>query len=159
MTEWLRLGWNGINGMICLIAISVMAGGLLGLVKRGGGISYLLYLLTRRISSQREAEMTIAGMVCVTNLCTANNTIAILSVGTLAKNIAVRFGVDPRKSASLLDTFSCFIQGIIPYGAQILMAAGLAALSPFDIIPYLFYPFCLFISVLVFTFLAPERKR
>ena len=160
MTEWLRLGWNGINGMICLIAISVMAGGLLGLVKRGGGISYLLYLLTRRISSQREAEMTIAGMVCVTNLCTANNTIAILSVGTLAKNIAVRFGVDPRKSASLLDTFSCFIQGIIPYGAQILMAAGLAALSPFDIIPYLFYPYLMGISALLaIRFRYPKKYR
>ena len=149
MSEWLRLGWSGINGMICLIAISVMAGGLLGLVKRGGGISYLLYILTRRISNQREAEMTIAGMVCLTNLCTANNTVAILSVGTLAKNIAVRFGVDPRKSASLLDTFSCFVQGIIPYGAQILMAAGLAALSPFDIIPYLFYPYLMGLSALL----------
>ncbi len=160
MTEWLRLSWNGINGMICLIAISVMAGGLLGLVKRGGGISYLLYLLTRRISSQREAEMTIAGMVCLTNLCTANNTIAILSVGSLAKNIAVRFGVDPRKSASLLDTFSCFIQGIIPYGAQILMAAGLAALSPFDIIPYLFYPYLMGISALLaIRFRNPKKYR
>lgn len=149
MSEWLRLGWSGINGMICLIAISVMAGGLLGLVKRGGGISYLLYILTRRISNQREAEMTIAGMVCLTNLCTANNTVAILSVGTLAKNIAVRFGVDPRKSASLLDTFSCFVQGIIPYGAQLLMAAGLAALSPFDIIPYLFYPYLMGVSALL----------
>ena len=147
--DWVRLSWNGINGMICLIAISVMAGGLLGIVKRGGGISYLLYALTRRISTQRAAELTIAGMVCITNLCTANNTIAILSVGTLAKNIATRFGIDPRKSASLLDTFSCFVQGVIPYGAQLLMAAGLAALSPFDIIPYLFYPYLMGVSALL----------
>lgn len=160
LSEWLRLGWSGINGMICLIAISVMAGGLLGLVKRGGGISYLLYILTRRISNQREAEMTIAGMVCLTNLCTANNTVAILSVGTLAKNIAVRFGVDPRKSASLLDTFSCFVQGIIPYGAQLLMAAGLAALSPFDIIPYLFYPYLMGLSALLaIRFRYPKKYR
>lgn len=138
--QWLSAGTSGIKGMLCLIAISMMAGGLLALIGKGGGITYLLHHITRHIHSRRGAEATIAGMVCVTNLCTANNTIAILSVGQLAHTISQKFGVDPRKSASLLDTFSCTIQGIIPYGAQLLMASGLSGISPFAIIPYLYYP-------------------
>lgn len=146
---WIAAGMAGVEGMLCLIAISILAGGLLALIGKGGGITYLLHHITRRIHSRRGAEATIAGMVSVTNLCTANNTIAILSVGQLAHTISQRFGVDPRKSASLLDTFSCCIQGIIPYGAQLLMAAGLSGIGPFDIIPYLYYPVLMGLTALL----------
>lgn len=96
--------------------------------------------MTRRINGRRGAELSIAALVALANLCTANNTIAIITVGGIAKDIAKKFGVDPRKSASILDTFSCLIQGLIPYGAQLLMAAGLAGVSSFSIIGYLYYP-------------------
>ena len=106
----------------------------------GGGIDYVIDRLTRRVRNKRGAELSIAALVSVANCCTANNTIAIITVGPIAKRIADRFGVDPRKSASILDTFSCFVQGLIPYGAQLLMAAGLTALSPLEIMRYLYYP-------------------
>ena len=144
--------------MICLIAISVMAGGLLGLVKRGGGISYLLYALTRRISTQRAAELTIVGMVCITNLCTANNTIAIITVGELSKRIADQFHLQPRKVASILDTCSCIVQSILPYGAQALLAAGLSGLSPVSFVEYMYYPAFLVLMValsIIFRFPKP----
>jgi len=141
LLEWMSHMGRGIMGMSELIIVTLLAGGLMELMRAGGGIDYLISSLTRRIRGRRGAELTIAGLVALTNVCTANNTIAILTVGPIAKDISDRFGVDPRKSASLLDTFSCLAQALIPYGAQILMAAGLAHLSPLDIIPCLYYPF------------------
>ncbi len=149
LAGWLVSLSQGIEGMAELILISMMAGGLLSIIRTNGGISWLLHLMTSGVHGRRGAELSIAGLVVLTNLCTANNTVAILSVGSLARDIAERYGVDPRKSASLLDTFSCCIQGVIPYGAQLLMASGLAAISPTSIIPYLFYPFLLCLSALV----------
>ena len=113
----------------------------MALIRHYGGIDFLIRHLTRHIRGRRGAELTIGGLVVLTDFCTANNTVAILTVGPIAKEIAERYGIDPRKSASLLDTFSCLAQAMIPYGAQLLMAASLAALSPVEIIPYLFYPF------------------
>ena len=141
-------GWSGfleaigagISGMGDLIIVTLLAGGMLELIRVGGGLDYIVNLMTRRINGKRGAEFSIAALVSLANLCTANNTIAIITVGGIARDISQRFGVDPRKSASLLDTFSCLIQGLIPYGAQLLMAAGLAGISSISIMGYLYYP-------------------
>ena len=159
LLEWMSHMGRGIMSMSELIIVTLLAGGLMELMRAGGGIDYLISSLTRRIRGRRGAELTIAGLVALTNVCTANNTIAILTVGPIAKDISDRFGVDPRKSASLLDTFSCLAQALIPYGAQILMAAGLAHLSPLDIIPCLYYPFVMgLFALLSILFRWPKLK-
>jgi Na+/H+ antiporter NhaC len=156
--EWMNAMGEGILGMSELIIVTLLAGGMLALIRHNGGIDYLIRLLTRRISGVRGAKFTIALLVILADLCTANNTIALITVGPMARDIADRYGVDHRVSASLLDTFSCFAQGLIPYGAQLLMAAGLAAITPFDIIGYLYYPIILgVIAVLAILFNFPRR--
>ena len=123
-----------------------------------GGIEDILKLLTKHVNSAKGNEFTSAALVSFANLCTANNTIAVITVGGIARQIAQKFNVDPRKSASLLDTFSCFVQGIIPYGAQLLIAAGLASISPIEIIRYLYYPFLMgFAALLAILFRYPRR--
>ena len=155
---WFNAMGNGILGMGELIIITMMAGGLLEIIKHNGGIDFIIERLTRHVSTKRGAEMTVAGLVSFVNMCTANNTVAIITVGGIAKQIADRFGVDNRKCASILDTFSCTIQGIIPYGVQILMAAGLAQLNPISIMPYLYYPFAIGIAALLsILFRYPKR--
>ena len=146
---WFSSMISGINAMGELILISMIAGGVLTLIRINGGITYLIHKLTRRISSSREAECCIAVLVSLTNLCTANNTIAILSVGEISRDLADRYGVDRRRSASILDTCSCVVQSFIPYGAQLLMAAGLASLSPLEIIPHLYYPMLLTLAIAI----------
>lgn len=149
---WFAAMGKGITGMGELIIITMMAGGMIEVIRHNGGIDYILNALTRHIHTKRGAELSIAALVCLINLCTANNTVAIITAGPLANDIATRFGVDKRKSASILDTFSCFTQGLIPYGAQLLMAAGLASVSPIAILPHLYYPFimgaCALLSIL-----------
>ena len=155
---WFNAMGNGILGMGELIIITMMAGGLLEIIKHNGGIDFIIERLTRHVSTKRGAEMTVAGLVSFVNMCTANNTVAIITVGGIAKQIADRFGVDNRKCASILDTFSCTVQGIIPYGVQILMAAGLAQLNPISIMPYLYYPFAIGIAALLsILFRYPKR--
>ncbi|MGL4780701.1 MAG: Na+/H+ antiporter NhaC family protein [Bacteroidales bacterium] len=155
---WMNSMGEGIMGMSELIIITLMAGGMLEMIRYNGGIEFIINLLTKGIRSKRGAEFSIAGLVSFANLCTANNTIAIITAGPIAKDIANRFDIDPRKSASLLDTFSCFIQGIIPYGAQLLIAAGLAGISPISIIPHLYYPFLMGIAaILAIVFRYPRR--
>lgn len=153
LSGWITSMAEGVTGMGDLILISMIAGGLLAVVRKGGGVTYLVRALTRRVHSRRGAECCISALVALTNCCTANNTVAILSVGSITKDISERFGVDKRRAASLLDIFSCVTQGIIPYGAQLLMASGLAAISPLDITPYLYYPLllavCAIISILI----------
>ena len=143
---WLNALGNGIVGMGELIIIAMMAGGMLEIIKVNGGIDYIIEKLSGRIRGKRGAEFSIAALVSLVNICTANNTVAILTVGNIAKQISEKFGIDPRKTASILDTFSCTIQGIIPYGVQIFLAAGLAHVQPVDIIPYLYYPFAIGIA-------------
>ena len=143
---WLNALGNGIVGMGELIIIAMMAGGMLEIIKVNDGIDYIIEKLSGRIRGKRGAEFSIAALVSLVNLCTANNTVAILTVGNIAKQISEKFGIDPRKTASIWDTFSCTIQGIIPYGVQILLAAGLAHVQPVDIIPYLYYPFAIGIA-------------
>lgn len=156
--EWCTCMGQGITGMGELIIITMLAGGLLELIRVGGGIDYLIGLLTRHINGRRGAESSIAALVCMANICTANNTIAILSVGTIARDIADRYGIDRRRSASLLDTFSCLMQGVLPYGAQLLMAAGLTGLSPLNIIGHLYYPLIMGVcAVLAIIFRYPRK--
>jgi Na+/H+ antiporter NhaC len=143
---------DGMFGMADLIAVTLLAGGMLELIRIGGGLDYIINLITHKINSKRGAELSIAALVSFANICTANNTIAIISVGGIAKNIAARFGIDPRKSASLLDTFSCLVQGFLPYGAQLLLASQLAGTTPLSIAQYLYYPLlvgaCAFMAIL-----------
>ena len=138
---WLEAIGTGVAGMSDLIIVTLLAGGLLELIRDGGGLDLIIGALSRGIRGKRGAEAAIAGIVSLANVCTANNTVAIITTGGIAHDIAERFGVPPRKTASLLDTFSCLVQGLLPYGAQLLMASGLAAISPAAIIPYLYYPF------------------
>lgn len=140
---WFGAMGNGITGMGELIIITLIAGGMLELIRFNGGVDYILHKLTSRVKSKKGAEFSIAALVSIANICTANNTIAIITVGPLANDIAEKFWIDKRKSASILDTFSCVIQGCIPYGAQMLIAAELAQLSPLEIIRYLYYPMAL----------------
>lgn len=149
---------SGISGMGDLIIVTLLAGGMLELIRINGGLDYIVEVMTRRIKGKRGAEFSIAALVSLANLCTANNTIAIITVGRIAKDISEKFGIDPRKSASLLDTFSCLIQGLIPYGAQLLMAAGLAGISSISIIGYLYYPVVMGLcAVLAIIFRLPRR--
>lgn len=146
---WMESMGQGIVGMGELIIITMMAGGLLEIIKHQGGIDFLIQRMTRHIHTKRGAELAIAALVSLVDLCTANNTVAIITVGGIAKQIGDRFGVDNRKCASILDTFSCMMQGLIPYGAQMLMAAGLAALNPISILPYLYYPMAIGFTALL----------
>lgn len=156
-------GWfgsigSGIGGMGELIIVTLMAAGMLELIREMGGIDYVIRHLTAHVNTKRGAELSIAAIVCLVGICTANNTVAIITVGGLAKRIGDRFGVDSRKSASILDTFSCCVQGVLPYGAQLLMAAGLAELNPVQIVPCLYYPMVLFvIALLAIIFRYPRR--
>lgn len=155
---WFSAMGDGIIGMGELIIITMMAGGLLEIIKHNGGIDFIIQRLTHHVSTKRGAEMTVAGLVSFVDLCTANNTVAIITVGGIAKQIADRFGVDNRKCASILDTFSCTVQGLIPYGAQMLMAAGLAQLNPISILPYLYYPFAIGIAALLSILLRYPKR-
>ena len=149
---------EGIMGMSELIIVTLLAGGMLALIRHNGGIDYLIRMLTMHIRGRRGAKLTIALLVTLADLCTANNTIALITVGPMAREIADKYGIDRRLSASLLDTFSCFAQGMIPYGAQLLMAAGLAAITPFEIIGYLYYPMALGAVSLLGIFFRYPRK-
>ncbi len=140
---WFQAMGDGIVSMGELIIVTMMAGGMLELIKQQGGIDFIIDRMTRRIHGKRGAEFSIGALVSLVDVCTANNTVAIITVGGIAKQIGDRYGVDNKKAASILDTFSCFVQGLIPYGAQLLMAGGLAALNPVSIIPYLYYPFAI----------------
>jgi Na+/H+ antiporter NhaC len=155
---WFGSMGTGIESMGELIIITMLAGGLLEVVRHNGGLDFIIELMTKHIKGKRGAELSIAGLVTVTDLCTANNTVAIITVGPIANEISERFGVDKRKSASILDTFSCFAQGIIPYGAQILMAAGLANINPVSIVPYLYYPYMMGACALLAILFRFPRK-
>ena len=155
---WITSTLQGVMGMSELILISMLAGGIFALISHNGGLDYVIDRITRRVKSRAGAEWSICGLVAFANICTANNTIAILSVGDITKRIAEQFEIDPRRSASLLDTTSCCVQGILPYGAQLLMASGLAGISAMSIVPWLFYPMLLGLSVTI-TIVAQRKKK
>ena len=155
---WFGALGKGMTGMGELIIVTLMAGGMLELIRFNGGVDYVLHRLTQHVRGKRGAELSIAALVSLANICTANNTIAIITVGPLANDIAEQFRVDKRKSASILDTFSCVIQGIIPYGAQLLIAAELSGLSPIHIIGYLYYPMALGVAAVLSILLRYPRR-
>ncbi len=155
---WFKAMGDGIIGMGELVIVTMMAAGMLELIKERGGIDFIIKVLTRHVNGKRGAELCIATLVAVVNVCTANNTVAILTVGQLSKKIGDRFGVDNRKCASILDTMSCCVQGVIPYGAQLLMAAGLAEINPISIMPYLYYPLTIGIITILSILLRYPRR-
>ena len=155
---WFKAMGDGIAGMGELIVITMLAGGMLELIKENGGMDYIISKMTRHVKGKRGAELSIAALVGMANVCTANNTVAIITVGGIAKRIGDRYGVDSRKSASVLDTVSCCVQGLIPYGAQVLMGAGLAAVNPVSILPYLYYPMAIGVAAIA-SILARYPRR
>lgn len=159
--DWFRAMGDGMTGMGELIIVTLLAGGVLAMIRFNGGIAYIIEKITRHINGRRGAEASIAALVSLANLCTANNTIAIITAGPIAKDISDRFGIPARRSASILDTFSCLVQGVIPYGAQMLMAAGIAQVSPLLIMKYLYYPFILgacSVAAIIFSGAAPRKQ-
>lgn len=155
---WFSAMGNGITGMGELVIIAMMAGGMLEIIRENGGINFIIDKITSHVNNKRDAELSLAALVSIVNICTANNTVAILTVGNIAKKIGDKFGVDNRKAASILDTFSCTVQGLIPYGVQMLLAAGLAGVSPMDILPYLYYPVAIGIAALLAIFLRYPKR-
>ena len=155
---WMRAMGDGMIGMGELIIITMMAGGMLELIKQQGGIEFIIQRMVKHIHNKRGAELCIGALVGLVDICTANNTVAIITVGGIAKQIGDRYGVDNKKAASILDTCSCFVQGLIPYGAQLLIAAGLASINPVSIIPRLFYPFAIGIAALLAILLRYPRR-
>lgn len=155
---WFQAMGKGITSMGELVIVAMLAGGMLEIIRDNGGISYLIDRLTAHVSSNRGAELSIALLVSLVNVCTANNTVAIITVGGISRKISEKFGVDPRKAASILDTFSCTVQGLLPYGVQMLLAAGLAHISPMQIVPYLYYPMAIGVAgLLAILFRYPRR--
>lgn len=144
--NWTNSMGTGITGMGELIIVTILAGGMLEMIRFNGGLDWLILKLTSRIHSKKGAEASIATFASFANFCTANNTIALIIAGPIAKDIARKFNIDPRRSASILDIFSCAVQGFIPYGAQLLIASGLGGVSPLEIMPYLYYPYLLCIG-------------
>lgn len=157
-TGWLVSLGKGIGGMGELIIVTMLAGGMLEMIRVNGGIDFIVSGLTRKVKGKRGAELCIAAIVSIANICTANNTIAIITTGRIARDISLKYGVDNRKAASILDTFSCMVQGIIPYGAQMLMAAGLSGVSALGIIKYLYYPYALGLMALMAIIFRVPRK-
>lgn len=158
LTDLASSAGAGIDGMGNLIIITLLAAGMLGMIKNAGGITFILQSLTRHVSGRRGGQAVITVLVAVVNLCTANNTVAIITVGGISRDISQRFGIDPRKTASLLDTTSCIVQCLIPYGAQTLLATSLAGISPAAPFPYLYYPWALAaMTALSIIFLFPRR--
>lgn len=157
--EWTSSMTSGIMGMSELILISMMAGGIFALITKQGVMERFIQQVSKKIHTQRGAELSICMLVGVVNAMTANNTVAILSVGDIAKQIATRFGIDPRRSASLLDTTSCAVQGLLPYGAQLLMASSLAGISALSILPYLYYPMLIGLVVILTILIRPRLRH
>lgn len=140
---------NGVGGMFEITVISILVAGIVGIVRFNGGVDFLIRLISKRIRTQKGAELGIAGLISVMDMATANNTIAIVMTGPIAKEISDEFGVEPKRTASILDIFASVWQGVLPYGTQLLSAAKLTGLTPFAILPYLFYPILMGISGLI----------
>ncbi len=157
---WLGSMGQGMAGMGDLVIVTLLAGGMLGIIRYNGGLDYIMKSVVGHVRGRRGAEFSIGALTVLANLCTANNTIAIITVGGIVNDISQKYSIPARRAASLMDVFSCFVQGIIPYGAQLLMAAGLTGLAATQIIPYLYYPFaagiCVILSILLFR---PSVRR
>lgn len=148
---------NGVISMYDITVISMIVACIVALVKEYGGIEFVLSFIKKHINGERGGELGIAALALLVDVCTANNTVAIVMAGPIAKEISNDFGVTPRRAASLLDMFASMGQGLIPYGAQLLVAASLTGLTPFDIIPYCYYPLLMGLSGLVFIFIKKRK--
>ncbi len=149
---------SGVTGMYDITVISIIVACIVSLVKEYGGIQFILQLFRSKIKGRKGGELGIAGLSLLVDACTANNTVAIVMAGPIAKEISEEFDVDPKRSASLLDIFSSVGQGLIPYGAQLLSAATLTGLTPYAIMPYLYYPILMAVSALLFIILRREKQ-
>ena len=158
LTKMFQIVGNGITGMYDITVISIIVACIVSLVKANGGIQFVLDFIRRRIKGKKGAELGIAALTLLMDVCTANNTVAIVMAGPIAKEISTECDVDPKRSASLLDIFASVGQGLIPYGAQLLSAATLTALTPYEIMPYLFYPILMAISAVCFIIFKKEKK-
>ncbi len=158
--EFLKAANDGILGMSELIIISMLVAGLVQIISHNGGIDYMLYIISKKMKSKRGAELGIAFLVSLVDLCTANNTVSIVITGSIAKNVSEEYGISGARTASILDIFSCAFQGIIPYGAQLLLASTLSKLSPIEIMRYLHYPYLMCITAIVFIAIGfPKEKN
>ncbi len=155
---WFQAMADGIIGMSELIIVTLLAGGMLAIIRYNGGINAIINALTKHIKGKRGAEFSIAALVCLVNICTANNTVAIITSGPIAKDISLKFGVNKMKSASILDTMSCFTQGLLPYSAQMLIAAGLAYVNPITILTHLYYPMAIGIAIILSILFRYPKK-
>ena len=155
---WFQAMADGIIGMSELIIVTLLAGGMLAIIRYNGGIDAIINALTIHIKGKRGAEFSIAALVCLVNICTANNTVAIITSGPIAKDISLKFGVNKMKSASILDTMSCFTQGLLPYSAQMLIAAGLAYVNPITILTHLYYPMAIGIAIILSILFRYPKK-
>lgn len=158
VSELFTVVGSGVTGMYDITVISIVVACIVSLVKEYGGIQFILNLIRNGIKGKKGAEIGIAGLSLMVDACTANNTVAIVMAGPIAKEVSEEFGVDAKRSASLLDIFTSVGQGLIPYGAQLLSAATLTALTPFDILPYCYYPILMAVSALAFILLKKEKK-
>ncbi len=149
---------EGVSGMFEITVLSIIIGGTVELVKENGGINAILNVIKSKVNSAKGAEFGIAVLASAVDMCTANNTVAIVMAGPIAKEISDEFGVDPKRSASILDIFTSVFQGLIPYGAQLLTAASLTGITPFQIIPNLYYPVLMGISAVIFIAVRKEVR-
>lgn len=158
MLEWCKSAGDGILGMGELIIVVLLASGIMGVIKSLGGIEYIVERALRKVSSKRSGEYAMMLFIWLVNLCTANNTITLITTSDIIRQISQKLGIDPRRAASVMDTSSCIIQGVLPYGAQMLMAAALVKLSPLEILPHLYYVYVLAVILVVSIALQYPRK-
>lgn len=158
--QWLASIQRGISSMSDLIIMTLLAGGMLAIIKHNGGINYLIKAMSLKVSGKRGGEFCIAFMTVIVNMCTANNTVALITVGPIAKDISDKYGISPKRSASILDTMSCFTQGLLPYGIQTLMAVQLTSniLTPIDVVSHLYYPMLIGLAVMISIIIGSKKK-
>lgn len=156
---WFASIQEGISSMSDLIVMTLLAGGMLSIIRHNGGIDYIIRALTSRINGRRGGETSISLLVVLVNMCTANNTVALITVGPIAKDISLKYGISPRRAASILDTMSCFTQGLLPYGIQTLMAVSLTALTPLDVVSHLYYPMLIGVAVAISILFQPKSTE
>ena len=159
LSEMFQVVGSGVTSMYDITVISIIVACIVSLVKEHGGIQFILNLIKSNINGRRGAEFGIALLALFVDACTANNTVAIVMTGPIAKEISEEFDVDPRRSASLLDMFTSVGQGIIPYGAQLLSAATLTGLTPLQIIPNLYYPLLMGVCGVLAIIFRPQSKK
>ncbi len=156
--DWCKSAGEGILGMGELIIVVLLASGIMGVIKYLGGIEYIVKKLLSRLSTKRGGEYAMMLFIWLVNLCTANNTITLITTSDIIRQISQKLGIDPRRAASVMDTSSCIIQGVLPYGAQMLMASALVKLSPLEILPHLYYVYVLALMLILSIAIQYPRK-